>query len=126
MLKIQKCSFPQPLVLSLPKSMKSVNINTKKGHQLPWIYSFNNISPVCSWRFPGGTSDKKPACQCRRLKRCRFNPWVGKRPEEETATRSKVLVQKMLWTEELSRLHSSWVRKESDTSEHTTPLLGLP
>ena len=27
--------------------------------------------------FPGGTSGKEPACQCRRCKRHRFNPWVG-------------------------------------------------
>ena len=30
--------------------------------------------------FPGGTSGKQPACQCRRHKRCGFNPWVGKIP----------------------------------------------
>ena len=29
---------------------------------------------------PGGTSGKGPACQYRRCKRCRFNPWVGKIP----------------------------------------------
>jgi len=28
--------------------------------------------------FPGGASGKESACQCRRYKRCRFNPWVGK------------------------------------------------
>ena len=28
----------------------------------------------------GGTSGKEPAGQCRRCKRCRFNPWVGKIP----------------------------------------------
>ena len=28
--------------------------------------------------FPGGTNGKEPACQCRRLKRRRFDPWVGK------------------------------------------------
>ena len=28
--------------------------------------------------FPSGTSGKEPACQCRRLKRHRFNPWVRK------------------------------------------------
>ena len=28
--------------------------------------------------FPGGTSGKEPACQCRRQKRCRFDSWVGK------------------------------------------------
>ena len=30
--------------------------------------------------FPGGTSGKDLTCQCRRHKRCRFNPWVGKIP----------------------------------------------
>ena len=28
--------------------------------------------------FPGGTSGKEPACQCRRHKRCKFNPRVRK------------------------------------------------
>ena len=28
--------------------------------------------------FPGGTSGKEPTCQCRRYKRCRFDPWAGK------------------------------------------------
>ena len=32
------------------------------------------------WGFPGGTSGKEPACQCRRHERCRFDPWVGKVP----------------------------------------------
>ena len=27
--------------------------------------------------FPGGASGKEAACQCRRQKRCGFNPWVG-------------------------------------------------
>ena len=27
-----------------------------------------------------GTSGKEPACQCRRPKRCRFDPWVWKIP----------------------------------------------
>ena len=30
--------------------------------------------------FLGGASGKEPACQCRRHKRRRFNPWVGKIP----------------------------------------------
>ena len=28
--------------------------------------------------FPGGTSDKEPTGQCRRLKRCMLDPWVRK------------------------------------------------
>ena len=30
--------------------------------------------------FPGGTSGKKYTYQCRRHKRCGFDPWVGKIP----------------------------------------------
>ena len=30
--------------------------------------------------FPGGASGKEPTCQCRKLKRCRFDPCVGKIP----------------------------------------------
>ena len=30
--------------------------------------------------FPGGASVKEPACQCRRHKRCGFDPWVQKIP----------------------------------------------
>ena len=30
--------------------------------------------------FPGSTSGKEPTCQCRRHKRCGFNPWLGKIP----------------------------------------------
>ena len=31
--------------------------------------------------FSGGTSGKEPGCQCRRHKRCGFDPWVGKIPQ---------------------------------------------
>ena len=31
--------------------------------------------------FSGGTSGKQPGCQCRRHKRCGFDPWVGKIPQ---------------------------------------------
>ena len=30
--------------------------------------------------FPGGAYGKEPACQSRRDKRCRHDPWVGKIP----------------------------------------------
>ena len=30
--------------------------------------------------FPGGSAGEAPACQCRRCKRCRFDPWVRKTP----------------------------------------------
>ena len=30
--------------------------------------------------FPHGSAGKETACQCRRCKKCEFNPWVGKIP----------------------------------------------
>ena len=34
-------------------------------------------------RFPGATRGKEPACQCRKCKRCGFNPWIRKVPGKE-------------------------------------------
>ena len=34
--------------------------------------------------FPSGSASKKPTSQCRKCKRCRFNPWVRKIPWEES------------------------------------------
>ena len=46
---------------------------------LPWVPLFNPHHCLV-----GGTNgknkNKKPACQCRGRKRCRFDPWVGKTP----------------------------------------------
>ena len=33
--------------------------------------------------FPGGASSTEPTCQCRRNKRCMFDPWVRKIPRGE-------------------------------------------
>ena len=35
------------------------------------------VYQLCS---PDGVSGKESACQCRRCKRCRFNPWTGEFP----------------------------------------------
>ena len=38
-----------------------------------------NIVPYAVlWGFPGGTSGKESTCQCRRYKRCGFDPSVRK------------------------------------------------
>jgi len=39
-----------------------------------------NGYPSGSRGFLGGTGGKEPACQCRRHKRCGFDPWVRKIP----------------------------------------------
>ena len=42
--------------------------------------SLSLLSRIPLLGFPGGTSGKGPACQCRRPKRPGFDPWVGKIP----------------------------------------------
>ena len=57
--------------------------------------------------FPGGTSGKELTCQCKRLKRCGFDPWVGKIPlQEGMASYSSILAWKIPWTEEPGGLQS--------------------
>ena len=51
-----------------------------------WICSIFPVSffPRCQgpwdWGFPDGSAAKESACQCRRLKRCRLDPWVRMLP----------------------------------------------
>ena len=48
----------------------------------PWDFPGKNTGVAChyTWGFPGGISDKEPACKCRRCKRFGFHPWLGKIP----------------------------------------------
>ena len=61
---------------------------------------------------PKGLSDKESACQCRRCKRCSFDPWIGKiPPEKEMATHFSVLAQEIPWTEEPGGLQSMGLQR---------------
>ena len=42
--------------------------------------------------FPGGANGKEPACQCRRHKTCRFNPWIGKMPRRRARQSTPVFL----------------------------------
>ena len=44
-------------------------------------FSFRHVmfeTTIIYPQFPGGASSKEPTCQCRRHKRCGFDPWVEK------------------------------------------------
>ena len=51
--------------------------------------------------FPGG---KEPACQCRRLERCRFDPWARKIPWRRSGSPLSILAWRIPWTEEPGQL----------------------
>ena len=58
-----------------------------RAHRIDWACGDNVGKSLPTLRFvtlitgfPGGASDKEPACQCRRQERRMFDPWVGKIP----------------------------------------------
>ena len=62
--------FKESCILIIRDSLASLYFIERKAES-PDINLFKGSFPV-------GTSGKEPTCQCRRLKRCEFNPWVGK------------------------------------------------
>ena len=66
---------------------------------------------------PGGASGKEPACKCKRLKRCRFDPRIGKIPWRRAWQPTPVfLPAESLGLRSLAG-YSPWGHKESDTTE---------
>ena len=86
---------------------------TEIGKHCKSVLCFLSPSVLAS---TGGSSGKEPACQCRRRKRCGFDPWVGKIPlEEGMATHSSILAWEIPWTEEPGGLQSiGWPRVGHD------------
>ena len=69
-------------------------------------------------------SGQEPTCQCRRCKRCGFDPRIGKISlEEGMATHSSILARSIPWTEKPGGLQSmgsqSWTRLKR-RSTHTS------
>ena len=73
------------------------------------------------WGFPGGTSGKELACQCRRHKRHGFNPWAGKIPWRRAWQPTPViLVWRIPGTEEPGGLESIALQRIEHTTEATS------
>ena len=68
---------------------------------------------------PHGTSDIEPACQCRRCKRCRFHPWVGKIPWRRAWQPTPVFLPGESHGQRSLVGYSPQSRKESDTTKAT-------
>ena len=70
--------------------------------------------------YPGnavGLKKKKSTCQCRRHKRCWFNPWVRKIPWRRKWQPSLVFLPGKFYGQRGLVGYSSWGHKESDTTE---------
>ena len=68
--------------------------------------------------FPGGASGKESTCQCRRCKRCEFDPWVGKIPWRRARQSTPVFLPRESHGQRSLAGYSPWGNIESDATEH--------
>ena len=64
---------------------------------IQWMLAIWSLVPL---------SGKELTCQCRRLKRCRFHPWIEKVPWRRAQQPTSVFLPVESWTEEPGRLQS--------------------
>ena len=96
----QNCPSKKDILLHV--NYTSVNLTLKRPETHFHCLDFRDRS----------LSGKESACQCRRCKRRRFNPWVREIPlEEEMAAHSSILAWEIPWTEEPGGLQSMESRR---------------
>ena len=69
--------------------------------------------------FPGGASVKEPACQCRRHKRCGFDPWVWKISWRRAWQPTPVFLSGKFHRQRSLVGYTPWGLKELDKTEVT-------
>ena len=69
--------------------------------------------------FPGGASGIEPACQCRRQRRPRFHPWVGKIPWRRAWQPTPAFLPGEFHGQKNLAGYSPWGLKELDMTEAT-------
>ena len=68
------------------------------------LHSWDSPGKNTGVGFLGGTSGKGPVCQYKRLKRHKFDPWVGKIPSKRAWEPTPLFSPGKSQTEELGRL----------------------
>ena len=93
---------PPPLLL--PSRPESISETSWRLHWRVWFFTLFNKSYWELGGFPGGTSGKEPACQCKR-RQVRSLGWEDPL-EKGAATRSRILAWRIPGTEEPGGLQS--------------------
>ena len=96
-------------------ALKSRQIDQQKGIESPETgldMCVHRASPVV-------LVVKEPACQCRRLKRLGFHPWVGKIPLRRASQPTPVFLLGESYGQRSLAGYSPWGHKESDMTEVT-------
>ena len=79
----------------------------------------NRRSLSTTMGFPGGVRSKEHACQCRRLERLGFDPWVRNNPWGRKWQPTPVLLLEESHGQRILVGYRPWGRKESYTAEST-------
>ena len=82
-----------------------------------YIYTHIHIYTYTHIVFSGGSSGKVPACQCRRCKRCRFDPSVGKISWRRACQPTSVFLPGESYGQRGLAGYSPWGCKELDMTE---------
>ena len=69
--------------------------------------------------FPGGASGKEPTCQCRRHKRHRFDPWVGKIPWRRAWQPTPVILPGESYGQKSLEGYDPWGHKKSNMTSNS-------
>ena len=84
-----------------------------------WHYLYKKLEVNLCQGFPNGASGKEPSCQCRRCKRHRFDPGVGKNPWRRAWQPTPGFLPGESYGERSLAGYNPWGRKESDMTEAT-------
>ena len=97
---------------------KKEETDTYYDKDKPWRHDAQWNRPVTK-DFPGGTSGKEPTCQCKKHKRPKFDPWVGKIPWRRAWQPTPVFLPGESRGRKSLVGYSPWDYKESDVTEST-------
>ena len=84
---------------------------------VPYFFLFLNWSIINLHGLPRWCRGKESACQCRRCKRCSFDPWVRKIPWRRAWKPTPVFLPRESHGQRSLEGCGPWGRKESDTTE---------
>ena len=102
----------------MPSTQKSSHPKLVKGNLLE-LQSSMSIKET-----QGDTMVKESTCQCRRHKRCRFDPWVRKIPWWRKWQSALVFLPGKFHRQKSLVGFRPWDHKELDTTEHTHTHVG--
>ena len=94
---------------------------TQQMNNNQWIYSClfltSSISSLSMRKPPRWCNGEEYACQCRRLKRCGFDPWVRKIPRRRAWQSTPVFLPGESHGQRSVGGYSSWDGEEPDTTK---------